>query len=61
MDILNISKPHASNILREMWRKGWLSRRVEYIKPHGRRFKYRLTKKGGDLFLWLRDQGVFEY
>ena len=43
-----------------MWKKGWLSREIEYTKPHGRRFRYRMTEKGGNLFLWLEDNGVFE-
>ena len=59
-DLCYISESHASNLLREMWKKGWLSRKVEYVKPHGRRFRYHMTQKGLDLFLWLCDKKVFE-
>lgn len=59
-NIFWLTDSHASNILREMWKKGWLSRKIEYTKPHGRRFRYRMTEKGGKLFLWLENKGVFE-
>jgi DNA-binding MarR family transcriptional regulator len=60
VDIFRLTESHASNVLREMWKKGWLSRKIEYTKPHGRRFIYRMTEKGVNLFLWLGNKGVFE-
>lgn len=59
-EFLRLSLSHSSNLLIRMWRKGWLKRDLEIVKPHGRRFKYRLTQKGTDLLLWLREQGLFE-
>lgn len=62
-DVANIywlSDQHASNILRQMWRKGWLSREVKYRKPRRRYYRYYITEKGYNLFLWLSERGVFE-
>ena len=59
-DMFNISYQHASNILREMWRKGWLSRKVEYRKPKIRYYIYDITEKGYNLFLWLYKKGVYD-
>ena len=55
-----ISLPHASNLLRYMWRKGWLSRKLEYLKPHGRHYRYTMTEKGCNLIEWLDSRGVIE-
>ena len=59
-DVLWISDAHASNLLRYMWGKGWISRKLEYLKPHGRRFRYTITDKGYNLIVWLESQGVIE-
>ena len=59
-NIFWLTDQHASNILREMWKKGWLSRKVEYAKPRRRHFRYHMTEKGYNLFLWLSERGVFE-
>lgn len=59
-NILWISDQHASNILRSMWGKKWLSRKIEYTKPHGRRYRYFITDKGVELIEWLESKGVVE-
>lgn len=59
-NIFWISDQHASNILRSMWGKKWLSRKIEYTKPHGRRYRYFITKKGVELIEWLESKGVVE-
>ena len=59
-DIFRISYAHASNILRTMWGKGWLSRKLEYVKPHGRRYRYFMTEKVRNLIEWLESKGVID-
>jgi len=58
VDILDISLEHASNLLRTMWGKGWLSRKIEYIKLHGRCYRYYMSAKGRNLIEWLDSIGV---
>ena len=45
-DLLYLTQPHASNLLRHMWRRGWLERKIEFIKPRGRHYIYIMSKKG---------------
>jgi hypothetical protein len=60
VDGFRISYQHASNILREMWRRGWLSRKVEYRKPRIRYYRYYITEKGDNLLVWLYKKGVYD-
>ena len=55
-DLLYISQEHASNLLRIMWKKDWLTRKVMYKKPRGRYFEYKISQKGIKLLRWLRDE-----
>ena len=59
-DLLYLSETHSSNVLRHMWRKGWVERRIEYTKPHGRHFIYTMAEKGYNLLEWLDKKGIID-
>lgn len=56
-DLLWIPEQLASSTLRRMWGKQYLTRKIEYLKPHGRRYRYFITEKGCKLIEWL-EKGV---
>ena len=41
--------PYASNILREFWFKGYLTRKKVTLPQGGIKFKYTITKKGSNI------------
>ena len=59
-DLYYISQIHASNILRRMWRKGWVERKLQFVKPRGRYYEYRMSEKGYNLLKWLDSKGVLK-
>ena len=47
---------HASDVLRNLWKKGYLKRRRIKRKRGGKKYKYTISKEGEKVAKWLQNQ-----